>query len=161
MRFLVAVSCSTALNGSRSAPFNTYGRFQWLVQEARQVRSSLQDHLEQLGQMRVGALRHPALHLDLACDTMSANGPGEPRSQHFRDVNGRGRISCDGQLMSRAMSSAASSWRVGPTWLYMPRAIEIVEWPKRSCTTREWMPCSRASVAHVWRRPWRVRRCRP
>ena len=31
-----------------------------------------------------------------------------------------------------ATTSAASSWSVGPTWLYMPKVIEMVEWPKRS-----------------------------
>ena len=36
--------------------------------------------------------------------------------------------------------------------------MAIVEWPRRSCTTRGWMPCSRASVAQVWRRPCSVSR---
>ena len=31
-----------------------------------------------------------------------------------------------------AMVSAASSWSVGPTWLYMPSVIKMVEWPNRS-----------------------------
>src|SRR5581483_1047469 len=39
--------------------------------------------------------------------------------------------------------------------------MAIVEWPRRSWTTRGWTPRSRARVAQVWRRPWRVRRGRP
>ena len=43
----------------------------------------------------------------------------------------------------------------------MPSVTAIVEWPRRSWTTRGWTPCSSASVAQVWRRPWSVSVGRP
>ena len=59
------------------------------------------------------------------------------------------------QPNASSIASASQSSIPGRTWEYVSSVIEMVAWPKSSCTNLTWTPRESRIVAHVCRRSWK------
>src|SRR3990172_5101107 len=103
----------------------------------------------------------PVSHSQLPLQEIILPDPSQPRLSRAEIAQGAPVLAAPTDPRTESMTSAASRWRSGRTWLYVSSVRPTVAWPSRSETTLGCTPARSMSVAAVWRRSWSRRRGRP